>query len=92
MSINVTLGNPASIGAEAVLHSRARVSEAVTAAATASGATAATGEVWVVTAEADVFVQFAVAPTGVAPRWRLRAGETRFFVATAGDKVAWAAT
>lgn len=96
MSINITLGPAAVLGNAMLPYSIPRVSETVSTAGTASTATAQGGELWTVTAEADVFVEFAASPTpdgAGTTRHRIKSGQTRQFIArTSGERVAFATT
>lgn len=91
MTINITIADNYAQGPAVLARSAARVSETLSTPGTASTASASPGEVWTITAEADVWVQFGTAPTGVGPRWRMKAGETRqWFATVAAEKAAYA--
>lgn len=93
MTINITLANAARMASSDLIDaSTIRASETLATPGTASGVTAQADEVWDITAEVDLWVQFGSAPTGVAPRVRMKSGQTRMFRASAGQKVAYATT
>ena len=91
MTIHITLSSAAAQGAAADATAAAVASETLSSAGAASTTTAQPGQLWTITAEADLFVQFGAAPTGVAPRWRMKAGDTRqWFAASSNEKVSFA--
>lgn len=91
MSINIEISGASGRGAAALATTATRASESLTAAATASTSVAQPGEMWTITAEADVFVEFGTAPTGADPRCRMKSGSTRqWFASRVNEKVAFA--
>lgn len=93
MTINISLAGGARVNVSDLVDAAScAASETLSSAGTASAATAQGNQIWVITAEVDLWVQFGVTPTGVAPRFRMKSGETRMFRASAGQKVAFATT
>jgi nicotinamide mononucleotide (NMN) deamidase PncC len=94
MSIYVTISCAATANLGALSLSVPRAALAMTAAATPSTERAASGEVWTIVAEADVFVEFGETPNGTGPlRHRMRQGDVRQWVASAArERVAFAIT
>jgi hypothetical protein len=91
MAVFIALSSPASISGMPMTRSAPRASQTGLAAGVASTLTALTGEVWEITADADLFIEFGLAPTGTGPaRRRIKSGQTRYYMASAvGEKIAW---
>ena len=69
-------------------------SEAPASATATTLAVTNPGQIWTITAEVDLYIEFGSTPNGSGtPRRRMKAGTTRQFIAQrVGEKVAWSAS